>query len=384
MSYSKIASIIVLLIVASSSAVTNANESVHATTPNTRILRSNNVESNEERGFNFDITHGFAKLTASITSQAQLAYWHTTRTSVTKAFESMKLTAVEGNLFTNPNFLVWLKYVDDLEPKQTESAVSVLTTYYGDARLSKMIGVAMKDSSTEALARQLQAQRFEHWGRQNVSPYYVFEFLNLRRHDVLTNPMFKSWVKYLDDFNERHPTEQITMINMLCLQLGDGGLAKVLEAGRNAAATKDISTALQDQLFARWESMKFTPNDVFKAVGLKGVNEAVGPILSNPVLELWVRYLNEFNKKHPSKKTTMLDTIRKNYVDEAIVDMIVAAKANPATELTATNLELLLLNKWLREKVHPSTVARWLSADKSGKIDKRYRAYYKSKWPESV
>ncbi|KAF4031844.1 hypothetical protein GN244_ATG16361 [Phytophthora infestans] len=61
----------------------------------------------------------------------------------------------------------------------------------------------------------------------------------------------------------------------------------------------------------------------------------------------------------------MLNTLRKNYVDKALVEMLVAAKKDPTTNTIATNLELLLLTRWLDEKKQPLSIAHWLSSDKS-------------------
>ncbi|KAF4036941.1 hypothetical protein GN244_ATG11035 [Phytophthora infestans] len=46
--------------------------------------------------------------------------------------------------------------------------------------------------------------------------------------------------------------------------------------------------------------------------------------------------------------------------------MLVAAKKDPTT--TATNLDLLLLTRWLDEKKQPLSIAHWLRSDKSGQM----------------
>ncbi|OWY96791.1 RxLR effector protein, partial [Phytophthora megakarya] len=139
---------------------------------------------------------------------------------------------------------------------------------------------------------------------------------------------------------------------------------------------------LQYEWFAKWESMRFTPSDAFKAVRLKGTFEQTGPLLSDPALNFWVRYMNEFNRKHPTEKTSLIDTLRQNYHDEAILYMITAAKTEPTTKLTAENLELSLLTKWVLEKKNPAVVARWYDADKTGAIYEKYRAKYISRWSD--
>ncbi|OWZ06139.1 RxLR effector protein [Phytophthora megakarya] len=297
----------------------------------------------------------------------------------------MKLTSAEGNILAKSKFRAWITYVDDLNnktPSQAKSAASVLTeNFYDNAVLSKMLNIAMKDKSTQTLAIKLQGQRLENWKTGNVDPLRVLQLLKLDQRDILKNPMLVSWMKYMDDFNARNPTKKMTMFDTFSHYLmNDRRLAKLLETGQKIPATKEISLALQLEWFAKWERMKFTPNDAFKAVGLKGTYEATGPLLSDPALYFWARYLTEFNQKHPSARTSLIDTLRRNYADEAIVDMIVAAKVVPTTKHSAENLELSLLRKWVLEKKNPVTIGRWLLADKSGAMYTKYEAYYNAKW----
>ncbi|KAF4146697.1 hypothetical protein GN958_ATG04110 [Phytophthora infestans] len=75
----------------------------------------------------------------------------------------------------------------------------------------------------------------------------------------------------------------------------------------------------------------------------------------------------------------MLNTLRKNYVDKALVEMLVAAKKDPTTNTIATNLELLLLTRWLDEKKQPLSIAHWLSSDKSGQMMDHYSRLFKAR-----
>ncbi|KAG6941608.1 hypothetical protein JG688_00018576, partial [Phytophthora aleatoria] len=139
---------------------------------------------------------------------------------------------------------------------------------------------------------------------------------NFDKHDILTNPVLTSWFNYLDDFNARKPSQGMTRTEALSRGLYDRGLAEVLEAGmKGREKTKVIATKLEKQLFAEWEAKKYTPDRIFQAVGLKNIyGDATGPILSDPVLKFWVRYMNEFNAKHLDKRTTIFETLCKTTV----------------------------------------------------------------------
>ncbi|KAG2769903.1 hypothetical protein PC129_g24370 [Phytophthora cactorum] len=288
--------------------------------PATTFIRSGNTadgdKNNTERGINLDAIPVLTKLTVNIpiVDKTRLQLWLTFRTSADDVFKKMKLTSVEGNLLADSTFLFWLKYVDDLNqknPREAKSAVSVLASRYGDNQLSTMLNAAMKEQHTKALAIGLQTQRLEDWKLRNIPPLDVFEALQFKKHDILMNPALTSWFKYLDDFNVRNPTEKLSLMETLSLGLGDRALAEVLEAG---------------------------------------------PILSDP----------------------------ENYADEALIEMLVAAKKDPTAETIAKNLELLLLTRWLREKKQPPTVARWMFADKSGEMLDTYTRFFKAKWPNDA
>ncbi|KAG2765314.1 hypothetical protein Pcac1_g23214 [Phytophthora cactorum] len=244
----------------------------------------------------------------------------------------------------------------------------------------------MKDQTTKALAMKLQSQRFEDWKHSNTDPLKVFAFLKLDKHDILTNPGLTSWFNYLDDFNARKPSQGMTRMEALSNGLNDRGLAKVLEAGmQGRGKTKAIATKLEKQLFAEWEAKQYTPDHIFRAVGLKNFyGDATGPILSDPVLKFWVRYMNEFNTKHPDKRTTIFETLRKNYGDEALVGMLVATKKAPKTKTAAKSLESQLLRKWLRDGLQPKEVVLWMNKDKSGEILNTYTRLFQAKWPNSA
>ncbi|ETI39541.1 hypothetical protein F443_14878 [Phytophthora nicotianae P1569] len=86
--------------------------------------------------------------------------------------------------------------------------------------------------------------------------------------------------------------------------------------------------------------------------------------------------MNEFNTKHPGKRTTIFDTLKKNYGDMALVDMIVAAKKVPKTKAAAKSLEAQLLNKWLKDKKQPREVEHWVFFDKSGEMIGKYTTLF--------
>ncbi|ETL33136.1 hypothetical protein L916_14355 [Phytophthora nicotianae] len=364
--------------------------------PTAAYLRPDNTadedQNNEERGVNLNPLSGLTKLTANINSvvdTARLQIWLQLRTSADDVFRKMKLNSVKGNLLTDPKFLGWVKYVDDLNQKKPEaeriSAAAVLTFHYMDDQLSTMLNAAMKNHKTKDLALTLQAQRLEDWRRRNTHPVDVLDLLSLEKNSILVNPVLTSWFKYLDEFNIRHPRQHATRASALSDGLGDSRFAKVLEEGLKADKTKAISKEMERELFAEWGTKKFTPDFIFGVVGLKNViGYATGPILSDPVFKFWVRYMNEFNVKNPTKRATIFGTLTKNYGDEALVDMLVEAKKVVNTRTAAKSLESQLLLKWLHQKLHPGEVVRWMNADKSNEMLGTYTRLFSARYPKTT
>ncbi|KAL3670880.1 hypothetical protein V7S43_004065 [Phytophthora oleae] len=102
---------------------------------------------------------------------------------------------------------------------------------------------------------------------------------------------------------------------------------------------------------------KYEPKDAFRFLNL---NEAGGKTFSSPNFELWGKYLNDFNKRYPDKKTTVINGIRENYIDLLLIRILDEAEKVPSTEKLAKNLETALIDKWVDEKVTVAYLKRWI------------------------
>jgi hypothetical protein len=87
-------------------------------------------------------------------------------------------------------------------------------------------------------------------------------------------------------------------------------------------------------------------------------------ILEKPLLNDWVKYLNDFNTKYPGKKTTMIETFTRRFGDEKLTKMLLAAKEVETTKLMATDLQTKQINTWLRRGDTADDVFTLLKLDK--------------------
>ncbi|KAG6959470.1 hypothetical protein JG687_00008772 [Phytophthora cactorum] len=84
-------------------------------------------------------------------------------------------------------------------------------------------------------------------------------------------------------------------------------------------------------------------------------------------------YLNDFNKRFPNQKESVIDGLRANYIDIHLLHILDAAKKEPRTEKMALNLQNALVNKWLVAKEMPADLTRRFSTvENADEMIRRY------------
>ncbi|KAE9045311.1 hypothetical protein PR002_g2282 [Phytophthora rubi] len=163
----------------------------------------------------------------------------------------MRLDKEKYWLLYLPQFTDWLRYVDDLSaknPTKGTSAFSTLTSHYGDAALYKMIEEAAKFAGTKDLATKLQKELMQHWIATAKSPDDVFHAMNLdkAKQNILSNPEFTAWAKYVDDFNAKYPENPALMAPVLSKYYSDGTLIEMVAVAISGGVSKRVATKIQD------------------------------------------------------------------------------------------------------------------------------------------
>ncbi|POM68823.1 Hypothetical protein PHPALM_14961, partial [Phytophthora palmivora] len=212
-------------------------------------------------------------------------------------------------LLYNPRFATWVQYADDLSAKNPTkgiSAISTLTTLYGDDALFKMIEAAKKVPSTETLATKLQTELMQHWVTTRKDPDDIFRLFNLDKvgKNIISNPQFTSWVKYVDDLNAKHPEEPTSMFSTLTKYLRDDVLLKMTEDNKWYKQTKGIATKLESDWLQAGLNSRTTPDKVLINLGLGRASDTLSESL---LLSMWVKYMGAFNARYPDKKPTMIE-----------------------------------------------------------------------------
>uniref|UniRef100_H3H3I5 RxLR effector PexRD54 WY domain-containing protein n=1 Tax=Phytophthora ramorum TaxID=164328 RepID=H3H3I5_PHYRM len=279
----------------------------------------------------------------------------------------MQLTKAGDDLLSNPQFSVWIKYVDDLSakyPAKATSAITTLTTQYGDDALYKLLESAKKLPRTENLATRLQAEQMQHWATVGKSPDDVFRLFDLQKagNSLLANPKFTSWTTYVDNVNALNPEKAASTIPTLTTYYGDDILFKMLDAAKKSDETKSIATKLETQQLQGWLKSGKSPDNAFVQMGLGNVEDN---LLASPLFSTWVKYLDDFNAQYSAKETTVLHVLTKRFEDEPLAKIIASGKTLDSTKAVATRLEGQQRQAWLASGKSSDDVFTLLKLDKA-------------------
>ncbi|KAH7464955.1 RxLR effector protein [Phytophthora ramorum] len=336
-----------------------------------RFLRAGHTapdEGEERAGLSVSMAEKAKTLLSSSTiSTEKLQKWLSSGKNADTVFSRMQLTKAGDDLLSNPQFSVWIKYVDDLSakyPAKATSAITTLTTQYGDDALYKLLESAKKLPRTENLATRLQAEQMQHWATVGKSPDDVFRLFGLRRagSSLLTYPKFTSWTTYVDNVNALNPEKATSMIPTLTAYYGETLLFKMLDADKKSDVTKSIATKLEAQQLQGWLKSGNTPDSAFVHMGLGDVGDNV---LASPLFSTWVKYLDDFNAQYSAKETTLFHVLTKRFEDEPLAKIIAFGKTLDSTKAVAAKLETQQRQVWLTSGKSSDDVFTLLKLDKA-------------------
>ncbi|KAH7487822.1 hypothetical protein KRP22_013483 [Phytophthora ramorum] len=332
--------------------------------PIKRFLRRHkaaNVNENaegEERGFGITVLDDIARNVGTawddISRNSKIRSMLSAQTNAREAYGTLNVNKVTGNLFESAEWKAWSTYVTKLDKSNADEEMSTALAFHLKSdNMAKMLAAAAKNPNTKDIATRLESAQVKWWVSLVSTPDDIFKTLKLNKaaSDIFESPQLAMYTKYLEAFNKKKRNQPTTLLEVFKKSYGDEGLMKLLVSAQNAKS--EGATKMMDEMLAGWLEFTKSPYSVFKAANL---DKAGDDLLSSPILSTWVKYMNQFNEKLPTKKTTMIETFMKSYNDETLTKMLNAAKKVPATEQLATNLEKAksaLFNKWMVEGITP-------------------------------
>ncbi|GMF27326.1 unnamed protein product [Phytophthora lilii] len=297
----------------------------------------------------------------------QIQFWLKNDKSPGDVFMFLELTKAGDKILSNPQFITWLNYADNLTSKYGKETwpIATLTDYYSDLPLLKMLNAAKQVPETESIATRLLAEQVQNWLKIKRSPDAIFKVYELNKlgDKVLTSPQLAIWKNYLQAFNKENPTKKTSLISAISTSYGDDGAYKILQAAKQVAETKSTAKKLEIEQVQYWLKNEKSPEEVFK---LTVFGRTGDDLLSSPELSSWTKYLKLFNNEYSDKSTTLIATLSKVYGDEGLIKMLAAAKKVPTTSRMAANLEKAQVQYWLDTRKSTDDVFTLLKLDKGG------------------
>ncbi|KAG6616796.1 Avirulence (Avh) protein [Phytophthora cinnamomi] len=320
------------------------------------------------------------KAIATKMDAAQMNYWLNSGKSAGDVFTLLKLDKAEDNFFKNPLYETWTTYLQLFNKQNPEQKTDLFTTLreqYRSKPFLKILEQAKAYPSWEATATELQAKKIQEYLSRKVSPSEVFYQLGLEESkNVFTNPLFNTWLTYLNTFNKQNPKKREFLYMTLERHLNNN-LGAMLREAMKTPSTQKIVRAMQDSRMTLWLRRESIPQSVFKWLGLQTQGDG---LVANPFFEFFSKYMDKFNQRYPQKKTAVIDIMSAYYTDNSLFQILEKAKQVSSTKKTATTLQLALLNKLVRAKRTPEDVAKMLNVELTGPLMKTYALKFTRAW----
>ncbi|POM61755.1 RxLR effector family protein [Phytophthora palmivora] len=292
----------------------------------------------------------------------QLKYWLTNIKNPADVYKLMMLDKAGDKLVENPQFMTWLSYLDDFNAKfrgKAQSRISILSTIYGDEALSTMLLQAMHVRSVADIATKLHSEQIQRLLAAKTSPVTVFKILMLDKagKNLLDNPMFSTWAKYVDDLNMKTANKKTSLLSALKNHYNKEDLAKMVDAAKKTPGLEKKVERLEI------EQTKDIPDELFKRLKL---DKAGGHLLDHPGLNTWINFIKGYNKDNPKYQTTLISTMVYHYGDKRVIQILNAAKDVKSTAIIAKRLQTELFQLWLQKRWPPSYTFELMNLDTRG------------------
>ncbi|POM67254.1 RxLR effector family protein [Phytophthora palmivora] len=172
----------------------------------------------------------------------QLNYWLANNKKPVDVYKLMMLDKAGDKVVESPQFITWLSYLDKFNaifPRKAQSSISILSMIYGDEALSIMLLQARNVRRVADIAAKLHSEQIERLLAAKTSPAAVLKNLMLDKagEKLLENPMFSTWVKYVDDFDMTTPNKK-TLVLALKAYYNTDELVTMVDAAKKKPVWK--------------------------------------------------------------------------------------------------------------------------------------------------
>ncbi|CAI5746944.1 unnamed protein product [Peronospora destructor] len=254
--------------------------------------------------------------------KAQMKYWLEGETSAAMLLGLLRMEYGRYGPLTHPLFNYWRTYAKKfnvVHSGQKPSLLQSLTDYYDDKEVAAMLQLALQDTSSAELAKNLQKQQIMAWVKHDRSLDEVFGLLGLDRagYKLLEDPLLNVFTKFTEVLNN---TPRKFWLRDKQTEKG------TFEAAMYAPSTSFTITASDKALFQMWFVKKKDPATVFKQF----LTKAGDNLLTSPLFTTFLKYADTYRLTN-RKDVRVQKIIYDYYKDEgpALVTKMLALKKAP-------------------------------------------------------
>ncbi|OWZ03168.1 RxLR effector protein [Phytophthora megakarya] len=211
------------------------------------------------------------------------------------------------------------------------------------------------------LSSLMEKLNLQWWQLQGKSVDDVFTALKLNQagDKLFESPVFSQWVAFVTLHGNDYL--DLNIFTTLTKHYDDAVLAKMIVASREVDDTRALAAKLEQYQLRTWLARGKTADEAFKSLQL---DQAGAKLFESPVFGYWDSFVAQQKSRHPD--TVMLSVLGKYHNDDAIAQMVVAAKEVSGTKDIATTVERLQMTNWLTAGDTADDVFKVLKLDQAG------------------
>ncbi|OWY92852.1 Avirulence (Avh) protein [Phytophthora megakarya] len=162
-----------------------------------------------------------------------------------------------------------------------------------------MLHTAKSKSWTRDLAGQMESTQLKMWLESGKTTDDVFNLLKLDKevntYHFRDKQLLSTWVSYINVFIEKNPDKKGSLFSALQPRFNDIQLNQILNMAKKFSNLKSTATKIQTAKIMKDRVRNESPTRVFMLLGL---TEERSHILSTPQFKLWMKNVEDFNKRN--------------------------------------------------------------------------------------
>lgn len=195
--------------------------------------------------------------------------WLSREKFVDDVYKLLKLDYPNVPFYENLALNTWVAYMNAFvkeNPDKISTMLSTLGSQLNERKLNQVLLVAQKYPSMKSAATKIQTEKILRYLASNQSPKEIFTLLGLDHagDTILRNPLFKSWMNYVKDFNKKNPKHQESWAEPLRTHYQWYGTQKLVGRAMQSPSTVKTAKLAEKKLLKLALDQEEPPTNVFK------------------------------------------------------------------------------------------------------------------------